>query len=191
MLDYDAILDKFVAVAREPLVADLSFIGQNNDIPAVIRARSNGVKPDYPYVVTDITDERDEDGWVLNQYLESNQETYVTPKQLIIAYTVFGGQAISLANKLHGYFRRDSVRGSFRTDLEGSIVNVLNIVQRPLLIADQYVESATFNIIFNINDIDTFSGDLFDTINVDGTNYSPTTTEPILTNLSVSSNTLP
>jgi hypothetical protein len=180
-LDYDAILDKFILVAQEALPTGLSLIGVGGNLPAVIRARQEGSKPDYPYATIDVLDTVDESGWLYSETINSNDETvYETNKQLLLNYRVYGGNAVSIAQKLHGFFRLNRVLGDIRNTLGGSVVTVDDVDQLPILLADTYLESASFNIIFNITDtfIDTLGSDSFTTIHLDGTIFDISTDDP-------------
>jgi hypothetical protein len=170
-LDYDGILDKFITVAREALPTELSFIGPLADIPAVIRARQTGPKPSYPYLTVDVLDTSDESGWLNNEHIDASDFTVVeTNKQLLLSYRVYGGNAINIANNLHGYFRLNRVLGDIRSTLGGSVVTTSGIDQLPILLADEYLESASFTLIFNITDtfVDSAGSDAFDTVNLEG-----------------------
>lgn len=170
-LDYDGILDKFILIAQEALPTELSFVGAAADEPAVIKMRQKGPKPDYPYVTIDILDTIDESGWLSSSFIDSNDFTvYETNKQLLINYRVYGGQAINLANTLYGFFRLNRVLGDIRSTLGGSVVSTTDIKQLPNLLADEYLESASFNLIFNITDtfVDSGGSDAFDKVILDG-----------------------
>lgn len=169
-LDYDAILNEFILVAQQALPTELSLIGASGDIPAVIRARQAGTKPNYPYVTIDVLDTADESGWLGSEDINSSDETvYETNKSLLLNYRVYGGNAISIAQKLHGFFRMDRVLGDITNTLGGSVVTLDNVDQLPILLAGNYLESASFNITFNITDtfVDTSTGS-FTTVHLDG-----------------------
>lgn len=173
-LDYDAILDKFILVAQEALPTELSLIGVSGTLPAVIRARQIGTKPDYPYVTIDVLDTADESGWLGSENINSSDETvYETNKSLLLNYRVYGGNAVNISQKLHGFFRIDRVLGDITNTLGGSVVTLDNVDQLPILLADTYLESASFNITFNITDtfVDTSTGS-FTTIHLDGTVFN-------------------
>jgi hypothetical protein len=180
-IDYDAILDKFILVAREALPTELSLIGANADLPAVIRARQTGPKPGYSYVTIDVLDTQDESGWLYSETINSSDQTvYETTKQLLLNYRVYGGNAISIAQKLHGFFRLNRVLGDIRNTTGGSVVIVDSIDSLPILLTDDYLESASFNITFNIIDtfVDTSGSDSFTTVHLDGTIYNISTDDP-------------
>jgi hypothetical protein len=186
-LDYDGILDKFILVAQEALPTELSLIGINSDLPAVIRARQTGPKPDYPYVTIDVLDTIDESGWLTNTHIDTNDDTVVeTNKQLLINYRVYGGNAINIANSLYGFFRLNRVLGDVRSTLGGSVVSTSDIDQLPILLADEFLESASFNLIFNITDTftDTSGSDAFDKVNLDGELFD-SAGSPVLPNISI------
>jgi hypothetical protein len=170
-IDYDGILDKFIGVAREALPTELSLIGATGTLPAVIRARQDGPKPDYPYVTIDVLDTVDESGWLYSETINSNDETvYETNKQLLLNYRVYGGNAINLAQKLHGFFRLNRVLGDIRSTTGGSVVIVDGVDQLPILLAETFLESASFNITFNITDtfVDTQGSDSFNKVVLTG-----------------------
>ncbi len=158
-IDHDAIIDKFILVAQEALPTQLSLIGSLADLPAVIRARQSGPKPDYPYATIDVLDEVDESGWLYSETVNVNDEVvYETNKQLLLNYRVYGGNAMSIANRLHGFFRLNRILGDIRKTLGGSVVIVDDIAPLPILLTDTFLESASFNITFNITDTFVDSG---------------------------------
>lgn len=169
-ISIDEILDKFIDVAREALPTELSLIGPSGTLPAVIRSRQKGSKPDYPYLVVDIVDLIDESGWLTNTYIDSNDHTVVeTNKQLLINFRTYGGNAVAITNTLYGFFRLNRILGDIRNTLGGSVVTTSDIDQLPILLADKYLESASFNLMFNITDTFTdTSSEAFDTINITG-----------------------
>jgi hypothetical protein len=180
-IDYDAILDKFILVAQEALPTELSLIGVSGTLPAVIRSRQDGAKPDYPYATIDVLDTIDESGWLYSETINSNDETvYETNKQLLLNYRVYGGNAVNIAQKLHGFFRLNRVLGDIISTTGGSVVTVDDVDQSPILLADTYLESATFNITFNITDtfVDTAGSDSFTTVHLDGTIFDISTDDP-------------
>jgi hypothetical protein len=186
-LDYDGVLDKFLLVAQEALPTQLALIGVNSDLPAVIRARQDGPKPGYPHVTLDVLDTIDESGWLTETYIDSNDYTVVeTNKQLLLNYRVYGGNAINIANSLYGFFRLNRVLGDIRSTLGGSVVSISDIDQLPILLADKYLESASFNLVFNITDtfVDSSGSDAFDTVNLEGELFD-NAGDPVLPDVSI------
>jgi len=155
MIDEPAIYAKFVSVAQVAVGALLSQTGPTGSPEAaVIRLRTNGVKPAYPYITVGILDTRDESGWLTGEYVDTNTDNpvYETNKQLLINFRCYGGDALSIINELHGNLRLPSVRDSVRSTLGGSVVSLTDPDNLPVLLADKYLESASFNLVFNITD---------------------------------------
>ena len=172
-INYDAIMDKFILLARDSVGSQLTQIGPvGSEFGAVIRARQGGPKPDFPYITIDVINTVQESGWLAVHYLDESENTvYETTKQLLLNYRVYGGNAISIANDLEGYFRLNSVLGDVRSTTGGSVVETRDVDQQPIELADKFLESSSFNIIFNITD--TYSqpnlGEgVFDTVTLDG-----------------------
>lgn len=170
-IDYDLILDEFIDIARQALPTELSMIGPSNNLPAVIRARQPGPKPDHAYVTIDVLDTQDVNGWIKERYLdESNQMVYETSKYLLLNYRVYGGNAINIANKLHGYFRFQNTLDQIRENTGGALAQTFEVTQLPVLLADKYIESASFNFRFDIVDrfVETGGSDYFDNTHITG-----------------------
>lgn len=153
-IDYDAVLDKFIDVARQALNGKLSTIGPTGtEYPSVIRARQGGNLPDFPYCTVDylITDGNNE--WLLQDYITDNGDlVYESTKTLVLNYRVYGGSAMSIANDLHGYFRVERVRDSIRQATGGAVTVVDAIDSLPNVLPDAWRESASFNVTFSIVD---------------------------------------
>ena len=179
MLDLEPIKNKFIEIARDGVGSYLSTTGTGlEQRAAVMRQRIDGIKPNYPYVTLDITSIEDESGWEIAKGIDDYDGTVFTEtvKQLLITYRVYGsnnGQSVDslfIANKLNGYLKLASVRDEVRDDLNGSIVQIFGVDSNPVLLVDRYLESASFNLIFNAvdrtNETDEGSGEI-DTISLD------------------------
>jgi hypothetical protein len=177
MIDFEAVINKFISVARNRVGSDLSTTkGPDGTIASIIRqniAGTKGAKPDYPYLGVTLLNTADESGWITGTYLDGDDNVvYFTNKTVSIQYTVHGKNSVSIANKLHKAFTFDSVRDSFRTDLNGSIVSVGKIIPVTRTDVDKYIDSAFFVVTMNIqeSDADTSSG-VIESINADGELY--------------------
>lgn len=172
-IDYNLILDTFIQVARDGVGSQLSQIGPTgSEFPAVIKVRQDGPKPDYPYITIDILDTFTNDEWLIQEKLnDSNSLVYETNKNLLINYRVYGGNAISIANDLHGYLRVASVLDFIRSETTGALLTTGNIDSLPVLLSDSFLESASFNLTFAITDslvIPDTGSNYFDSIDLDG-----------------------
>lgn len=182
MINFDTVWDKFVEIAQDYAGSNLSMSGPLGDEPCVIRESINGPLPDYPYITVNIADVSDESNWLIDEYIDENDNiVYRNIKTLLITYRCYGGEAdtpspgksIDIMNILHGAFRFDSVRGDVRNTLNGSIVELTTIESLPVQLKDKILDSSSFNIIFNIVDeaVDTNSF-IIDTVDVTGDVYS-------------------
>ena len=168
-IDYTAILNRFVAVAVEGVGSQLSLI--DGQYPAVIRSRQDAPKPDYPYVVLDILNTSQEDGWLSHEGIDENNNLFYTTRyQMLLNYTVYGDNAATIANQLEGFFRLERVRDSITNDIEVGIVQTNPISSIPQLLADKYVEAAQFSLVANVSDTftDTSVETVIEGIDLDG-----------------------
>lgn len=184
-LDIDNILDELIIVARGGIGTLLSEIGPvGSEFPAVIRVRQEGPKPEYPYCVISLLDISDGGEWLLEEYLDSsNNLVYESNKNLLINYRVYGGNALSISNTLHGYFRRDSVLNQIRENTGGAVVDTGSIDSLPVLLSDTYLESASFSLTLAITDTDSLADtgeNYFDSVELDGGLHNGLTDPPAL-----------
>ncbi len=176
MIDYDEILTSFIEIAQAGVGSELSTVGpQGSPEPAVIKARHNGPAPDYPYVQVDILSTAKTSGWRLDEGVVDVggvSTPYVdTHYKLLLQYTVYGGNANSIAHELESLFRLDRVLNKFETDTTATIEDTTDVISIPESQSTDLMEVAAFNIIFNICDryIDSDEGTgVFDTIKVTG-----------------------
>lgn len=173
-IDVDAIRAKFISVAQDGVGSQLSSTGPPTALePSVIRARSKGTNPAYPFITLDILDIRDEDGWITERAVnESDHLEYFTHKKVSLYYRSYGPNSISIINDLHSYFRLEGVRDDIRSTLSGSVVNTLLIDSVPMQLIDEYIESSSLGVTFNIVDSyeDTSTG-IIDNVDISGEVY--------------------
>ena len=172
MIDYDAISDEFIRIARLGVGSRLSQIGPTGGkFGTVILVRQDGPKPSYPYITLDRNlNTSNTKGWLLDEGVTVDEEGYwETDKTVLMQFTVYGDEADSIANELEGYFRLDRIRDDIRSATGGALVQTFEVVPVPEILATEHVEAAFFNLTFSIVDrvVDTQTG-VFDTINLDG-----------------------
>ncbi len=176
MIDYDQILDTYISIAQEGVGSLLSSVGPPSaPEPAVIKARKEGTAPDYPYIKVDIVATEHTSGWMLDSGIVDVMGTptpYIdTHYKLLLQYTIYGGNANSIAHSLESYFRLDRVLNKVEIGTTGSVESTTNVMSIPEKQATDFVEAASFNIIFNICDryLDSDEGTgVFDTIQING-----------------------
>jgi hypothetical protein len=172
-IDVDNVLSTFVVAAQDTIGSQLSLVGPSgNQEPAVILVRQNGTKPDMPFVTVDCLSITDSNEWLLQSYLSaSNELVYETNKDMLIQYRVYGGNAIQIANNLHGYFRVGNTLDFIRNNTGGAVTFVDTVNSLPQLLSDEFVESASINITMAITDalvIPDTGSNYFDSVNLDG-----------------------
>lgn len=190
-IDYEAIRNTFVALAKAKIGSKLATLKMEGaaTTPAVVKARQDlPPKPAYPHCAFDIQAVRhnpnDYDGMFLN---EDGIPTYYTRVELLLGFSVYGGDAISIIHDLWLCFRQTSVRDYLRVN-GGIAVNTVDIVTTSSYsIPNDWVEVATFN--FNVTVMDkvvavdeTTINDVINSITLEGSDGSIYSTE-ITTNI--------
>ena len=154
-IDYTGIRNKFISITRAAVGSSLSTIGPvGGEIPAVIRRRADGPKPDYPFIDLDILDTADEGSWESNHGVDDNGDLFwETHKQILITLKCYGGDAMDIMNDLHGYLRQAHlVQDDLRSTLSGSLVAVDNVRLTPIRLTDKFIDGAEINLVFNVVD---------------------------------------
>lgn len=168
-INYDTILDSFISVARDGVGNSLSTIGALDNIPAVIRSRQDGPIPDYPYIVVDVLNTSETNGWQNNEGIDENGDYFITTHyKLLLQYTIYGGNANSIAHDLRQYFRLERVRMKLTNETTGTLENTFGVSSLPQRLSTANMEVASFNLTFNITDryVDTGTG-LIDTVEIE------------------------
>lgn len=163
MIDYQNILSVFVQLAREPNYNPP--LSSTNNIPNVYQARPDNPELPYPSIIVDIIDTREQHSWVTNRYVNGDDSTvYETNYNITINFRCYGtsenSNASSILNQLQGYFRFSRIADEITELTGGELITVDSIESLPVLRANKYIESASFNIIFGITDssVDSSSG---------------------------------
>lgn len=186
-LDLDAILLSFIETAQNTVGSQLSTVGSTSSPePAVIKVRQDAPKPDYPYITVDVLNITDSGNWLLDSYVKDTGDlVYTTLKDLLIQYRVYGGNAVQIANDLHGYFRVDTILSKIKTDTGGLVTTVGDVSSLPNLRQDtEFVEVASININFSIEDTLIIPDDgtnWFDKVHLDGEVYPDGSSSPLST----------
>lgn len=170
MIDTDAVYQCFIDRAREALPTQLSMIGPQADIPAVIKSRQVGAKPEYPYVTVDMITISETHGDTTAEYLNAqNLPVIETHYKILMQYTVYGGDAMNIGQRLRGYFRLPQALAAITADTTGTLEDTFDVISRPEALSTEFLEVAALQLTMNISDCisDTQSG-VFDTINLNG-----------------------
>ena len=155
-IDYEAVRNPFVAIAKAKIGSKLATLktGETTTTPAVVKARQNlPPKPAYPYCVLDIQAARhnpnDYDGMFLSA---EGKPVYYTRVELLLSYTVYGGDAISILNDLWLCFRQTSVRDYLRNNGHIALNRIEPITTSSYKIPNDWVDVAAFNIYATVMD---------------------------------------
>ena len=172
MIDYTLIYRTFISIAEDVVGSQISTTGSR---PSVIRSRQTGDKtstgptPDYPYVTVDILATRRPSGRIIRQtMLDDNTHRYEVVKELLINYTVFGGDSRAVAESLESSFITDQILERVRDETDGQVRSTEDILEIPKLLSTSYNESSSFNLTFSITDIIDVAGVSIDEVQYTG-----------------------
>lgn len=156
MIDYDAMHDKVITIARTAVGSRLSLIGPTGgQFGAVIKERANAPRPDFPYLTVDLTDTKDEGGWESNRGINSGSGLLFseTHKNVMLQLVCWGDDSMSIMNELSGYLRMSHiVQSDLRDNLGASLIDVSSITTIPIKMEDKWVESNSMSVTLNIVD---------------------------------------
>lgn len=172
MIDFDAISAKLVAIAREPNYT--AALSTTDGFKSVFITRPDDIAPDYPYISLDILDVREENGYLLEHGSDENDNPYwETIYVVLFSYRVYGAGALSIANQLQGYFRRESVIDDISSSTGAAVRDMNPIDNLPFLMEDRFIESAAFTFEVGVidRDVDTSDTGIIDTVDLDGELY--------------------
>lgn len=157
MIDYYQIYRTFIGIARDTVGSELSTSGS---YPSVIRSRQTGAKtkpgpkPDFPYVTVDILTTGRPGGYLIEQSMpDDNTIRYENVKEILINYTVFGGNSKAIAEDLEFFFSTDVILERVRSETSGQVRVTDDIIEIPQLLSTSYSESSSFNLTFAITDV--------------------------------------
>lgn len=121
----------------------------------VLNARPNPEKaiPDYPYAVLDITGSSDTDWYLTAQRYDeiTDDWQYETSKTLDLQITIYGGNAIQIAEELKTSYRRDDMISLLRAGGIG-IGDVQQVQILPELLQTDFLEVAFVQLTIRVTD---------------------------------------
>lgn len=173
MIDTEAIKAEFVKIARELTYVRPLSTNAKSGLKNVYKSRPDDTdKPDYPFIVLDLLSIDQTDAWELNKRADPITGDYIvdTNYDLLLSYTVYGDQAMTIANQLEGYFRLNRVLDTLCENTNGgNLVQTFPVQSIPQELANKFVDAASFDLIFTVTDTitDTETGTI-DEINLTG-----------------------
>jgi len=157
-LDLNAIRKTVIDSVKAAIGSDLSQTYNpvlDETYGTVLMARPNGELPvpEYPYAVLDILSIRDTDWHITNLIYDEVNDKFIweTHRTLDMQISIYGTDALSLANKLEMAYRMDSIREIL---IEGGLglVDVRQVQILPELLQTDWLESAFIKLSVRAND---------------------------------------
>lgn len=146
----------------------------NGAYPAIIRKRSDGPRPQLPYVTVDIENIRLPSGWLLNTEVEDTGSGIITTHQILyevfVCFECYGDNSTPLLQQYHSEFNvPDGVRSQLKDDAGMSSQYFGQVVSIPEFISTNYEERAKLEISFYVHDVITRTSTYVEAINGSGT----------------------
>jgi hypothetical protein len=153
-IDFDVLTDELIRVARVEVGNRLATIEIETGLtPAVILSRDTGAKPNSPYIVVDTIVVDDSGSWLIASGInEDDNPCFSSYYRILFQYTVYGDNAMSIAQELKGKFRIGRILDEVKTNTTGEIEDVFAVNSLPEKLSTRYVEAAAFNLNFSITD---------------------------------------
>lgn len=157
-LDINAIRKTVIDSVKAAIGSDLSqtynpALDESYGTVLVARPNKEMPIPAYPYAVLDILSIKDTDWHVTNLVFDEDADRFVweTHRTLDMQISIFGGDAISIGNKLEVAYRMDSIREIL---IEGGLglVDVYQVQILPELLQTDWLEVAVVKLSVRAND---------------------------------------
>ena len=108
-------------------------------------------QPDFPFARVESTAVGDSERVAITT--EEHGVRYHSIQQLLFTYTIMGGDAAFLAQRLRNVFMSDTVRDSFYKATDATIADVEEIIPSPTIQSDQNpIDIAFFNVVVSAPD---------------------------------------
>ena len=175
MIDTSAIYRNIRLVIATVIGGELSKTKSGK--PAIVKARANNTRLEYPFATMDIITIMDANSWLTNRTVDSDGKTvYNTHKHVPIQISVRADSQLSydLCQRLHKAFSFLTVQDLLQDNLEASIVSTDAVTATPDPLSDRLQEFNSFNVVLGIADIDTDESSFsLEGITVDGNITTP------------------
>lgn len=162
-IDYDAIQTELIKLTRDMVGTRLSQMpdGSGGTFPAVIKPRTKGVRPDYPYITVDIVRTTRIGSWLRNTGVDENDNIfYEADYNIDIAFRGWGNGSHSILQDLKSRFAFDSVLWRLRNNIDAGVMFTGDVVLLPQFLSTDYVDNCSLNLTISVRDrvVDTSSG---------------------------------
>lgn len=150
MIDHDSVIKEFIDLTRIAVGAQLSTVLVSDvPTPAVIKKRTGGPTPNYPYIIIGVEDRSNITPHLINKTV-NNDDAIVHHRleDFLISFQCYGENSFSILSQLHQYFDIESVRDSIRSSTGGAIRKIDNVTIDPQPVKDMFIESHHFNLVW-------------------------------------------
>ena len=125
---------------------------QLGSLPSVIKDRTNGPRPDYPYVVVDRTytlKGAGDSSWLRNQYInDDGQIVYVHEHRVGVNITCYGEDADIILSQLQVSFVDDYFRNQLNKMTDAVFQICSDISENPQFLNTDYIDGAEMDVYF-------------------------------------------
>lgn len=156
MIDLSAVYRTTRSFIASTIGSELS-TGSNGN-PAIIKARSKGSRPEYPFATMDILTITDANSYLTNRSTnDAGQTVYATHKLITMQLSVRANskQSYELTERLNKALTFLPVQDTFITDGNACVVSTEGITATPDPLADRLQEFNSFNLVLGVDDVDT------------------------------------
>lgn len=162
-IDYEAIHTELVELTQDLVGARLSQMsdGAGGIYPSVVRPRTKGVRPDYPYITVDIVRTTRIGSWLRNTGVDENNNVfYEADYHLDIVFRGWGNGSHSILQDLKSRFAFDSVLWRLRNNIDAGVMFTGDVALLPQFLSTDYVDNCSLNLTISVRDrvVDTSSG---------------------------------
>lgn len=150
----------------------INSIDDGDELTAVVKARSNGTRKQFPFATMDIVGIVDTGSYLTNKTTsEDNGQgklTYQAVKDVTFQISVRGKNTVSyrLAQKLHFGFTFDDILAAIRTDGMAVVADVSDITTTPDVLNTRLQEINSFNVTLRTTDENVRNVDLIERSNI-------------------------
>lgn len=150
---YDSVRDTIIYAVGNRLSKLNTPSGQ---IPAIIRAREDGLKPEHTYITVDVEDIKLPSGWLLDSDTDSTtgKTKFTILYEVYIATTAYGDVSKSVLQEYHARLCFDEAIRAILQDKVGMSIHKLSEIKNiPTLIKTNHEERSLLRLRCYIHDI--------------------------------------
>lgn len=154
-IDYDDIQTELIKLTRDLVGTRLSQMsdGATGTYPSVIKPRTKGVRPNYPYITVDIVRTTRIGSWLRNMGVDENNKVfYEADYHLDIVFRGWGNGSHSILQDLKSRFAFDSVLWRLRNNIDAGVMYTGDVALLPQFLSTDYVDNCSLNLTISVRD---------------------------------------